>query len=156
MIINVRKNIFETNSSSMHSVSVINTDLAESELRINEDGNIHVELGTFGWGYDEYFDQYTKLSYLATMCFGNVYTGISENEFEKRMTDLKENPDWKNIVTSVCMHTGCKDVVIDYSDGYVDHQSLLDIKTFLNENNLNSIEEFIFGDTTLIIDNDNR
>lgn len=159
MKINVRKNIFETNSSSMHSVSVISKKLQHNEMVLDKDGILHTELGEFGWGYDEYFDQATKLSYLVTtkaMHLEHESYYLDEKEFDELLEDLKDDSEWINLVNMLKERTGCKDVVIDKSNGYIDHQSFEGgITSFLKSIDCTA-EEFIFGDTTLIIDNDNR
>lgn len=63
----VRRNVFETNSSSMHSLSIAKRGVTEY-LHVDECTNkVVTEFGEFGWGYDEYNDPETKLSYLVTM-----------------------------------------------------------------------------------------
>ena len=56
----IRHNIFETNSSSSHSLCIgVSNELSPSYLTIDYvDNCVHVEFGEFGWGYDETNDQY--------------------------------------------------------------------------------------------------
>lgn len=158
MIINVRKNIFETNSSSMHSVSVISKKLQPNEMVLDEDGILHTELGEFGWGYDEYFNQATKLSYLVTIIAMKIYGYCINDEsgFYELLEGLKDDSEWIDLVNMLKERTGCKDVVVDKSDGYIDHQSFEGTATAFLKSIDCTAEEFIFGDTTLIIDNDNH
>lgn len=182
----IRKNIFETNSSSTHSVSIANPKLNYDQLidYVNPDDNmIHIQFGEFGWGYDEYEDAYNKLAYLLTMiletrkatfCRGGITT-IDEyymlDEFILVESIVTENTP------------GCKGICIDndgfkfneYDDpdidikneshgyldhnGYIDHQSCEDYESlndFLEDWGTN-ITDFIFNENIqLVIDNDNH
>ena len=44
----IRKDVFETNSSSVHTLQISKDGLEPSELKLNKDGNIEVEFGEFG------------------------------------------------------------------------------------------------------------
>ena len=59
----IRNKTFETNSSSMHSISIMGYgDLTKlSEL------NYNIEFGEFGWEHNEHNDTYTILTYLWTL-----------------------------------------------------------------------------------------
>ena len=47
----IRQNVFETNSSSSHSLCIKSIkDLNKSYLTISDDDLIHVDFGEFGWG----------------------------------------------------------------------------------------------------------
>ena len=64
-----RKGIFETNSSSVHSLVFLNQKLSKpnlKELRIDKDGVIKIPLGYFGKDYRIYSSQKEKLSYIMT------------------------------------------------------------------------------------------
>ena len=60
----IRKNVFETNSSSTHSICIAK----DMELIIPT--SIHFEFGEFGWEVDTLSSVYEKASYL--------YTGLHE------------------------------------------------------------------------------
>ena len=135
---------FETNSSSCHGLMVkAKEDIDESYLRVRSDGCIHSQLGEFGWGYDRYDNQETKLSYALTM--------VAESEGFN-----EESEGFKMISDLIKEKTGC-DLVIDSYCGYIDHQSCYpSLKDFLDDWGI-SLERFIFdGDVELIIDNDNH
>lgn len=141
---NIRRNVFETNSSSSHSISIKSNseELAPNYIYIDEDNIMHVDLGEFGWGYEEYTDQHNKLSYVITMLYERYGSDFCEcNEFEQLREDLIN-------------YSGCIDLVIDSYDGYVDHQSVCSIlEDYPVENYIN----FIYNpNIKLIIDNDNH
>jgi len=137
----VRRNVFETNSSSMHSLSIAKRGVTEY-LHVDECTNkVVTEFGEFGWGYDEYNDPETKLSYLVTMI------GESHNCYS-----IKEIYETNDVVSARCE---CDGIEIKNVDGYIDHQSIDTIDGLMKEYDC-TIEEFIFDKgITLVIDNDN-
>ena len=143
----VRRNVFETNSSSMHSLSIAKRGVTEY-LHVDECTNkVVTEFGEFGWGYDEYNDPETKLSYLVTMI------GESRNCYS--IEEVYETNDFKKINDVVSARCECDGIEIKNVDGYIDHQSIDTIDNLLKEYNC-TIEEFIFDKgITLVIDNDN-
>ena len=67
----VRIGVFETNSSSCHSISIDKNYFDKNTYDIYnyiKDGALIIELGEFGWGYDESNSSYVKASYILTMC----------------------------------------------------------------------------------------
>jgi hypothetical protein len=163
----IRNNVFETNSSSSHSLCIgASSELSPSYLTIDHADNcVHVEFGEFGWGYDKINDQYDKLAYLITMLVE------TEGNKCKSMLDLRNTKGFNLINETIKGHCNCDGIIIDSSispstwntnyvahDGYIDHQSYEDYHTlqdFLNDWEV-TIEQFIFNyDLSLIIDNDN-
>lgn len=165
----IRKNVFETNSSSMHSVCIS----GEKEL---DNPNLPILCGTnkvlsrfgeFGWEIENYSDQETKLSYLLTM--------IAETSYRKEnKCNFYELDDFKMVQDVICEYCKCDGIEIygdfevkksnygDYYyldfDGYIDHQSHEDyscLQDFLDDYGV-TIKEFIFSpDVILHTDNDN-
>lgn len=67
----IRRNVFETNSSSSHAISFSNSkhNLDYTQLVPDNDGVIHCRFDEFGWGYcgeDETNSAQIKLNYLVT------------------------------------------------------------------------------------------
>ena len=60
----IRKNCFETNSSSTHSLCITTED-KYLQLVPNSDGSIVLTGGEFGWGWDKFNDPLTKANYCA-------------------------------------------------------------------------------------------
>ena len=159
----IRQNIWETNSSSMHSLQINNTHVSNySGLRIDNDGYIHSEFGEFGWGYDEYYDPREKLSYALTM--------VAETEKYTSEDEFYHTAGFNAIENLIVDKLGCLGVIVDDADiyktswgvnhtGYIDHQSCEgygSLQDFLNDYSI-TLEEFIFSDGVgLIIDNDNN
>lgn len=82
----IREGIFETNSSSVHSLVFLNQELSKpnlKELRIDKDGVIKIPLGYFGKDYQIYSSQKEKLSYIMTTfycCFGEDITRFEDKD----------------------------------------------------------------------------
>lgn len=43
----IRRNVFETNSSSVHSLVISNEGREPSEFKLNKDGEIEIDFGQF-------------------------------------------------------------------------------------------------------------
>ena len=159
----IRRGVFETNSSSTHSVTIDHSKgLSTNYLYVSEDGYVHAEFGEFGWEVWNYTDQETRLSYLLTMarclngCNESCYDDVTNEEDIKNFIETR---DFDRINEVVAEYANCKGLWLDPSDGYIDHQSREDYRTlddFLHEYNTD-IKEFIFGaGVTLHTDNDNH
>lgn len=157
-MISIRRNIFETNSSSSHSLSISHNYITVDDLVV-EDDDVHTECGEFGWGVEEYLNTSTKLSYLITVVAESTIgtTWWDGDTFEDFMIkDLYETDEFQEIKEVVCSHEHCSDLIVDSLRGYIDHQSKpISMRSFLADYGL-SIEEFLYGNVKLIIDNDNH
>ena len=136
---NIRQGVFETNSSSSHSISITSPNEGElyQTLTVPDDGTLIIEGGRFGWEEEDHNDAHTKASYCATFC-------------------TKVNPSSTDMFKEVLMeHTGAKEVLIEAENCYIDHQSTHVASTaFESKDNL---KDFIFGkDSWLHLDNDNH
>lgn len=110
----IRKSVFETNSSSVHTLQIINTGLKPSILKINKDGIIEVEFGSFDNEYGIYNTQYEKLQYLLSFIgYENYY-----------LEDFYNSYCFQNVRDAVCEYAKAKDIVIvGNKEPYIDHQS---------------------------------
>lgn len=72
-MLKIRKGCFETNSSSMHSLSFTNeneilpADMEPFLLPTNTHGFVELGFDAYGWGWATLTSQYDKLKYLMTM-----------------------------------------------------------------------------------------
>lgn len=99
--INIRKGIFETNSSSCHSITIADSvELLES-LYVDQNGSITLEGGQFGWQWEKYNDALTKANYAAVFA-----------------VEIKKNTDL--LVEVLKEHTGAKEIVFNFSSEYGD------------------------------------
>lgn len=146
---NIRHSVFETNSSSSHSISISkdNKDNLLDTLPVNE-GVCEIEVGEFGWGYDSYTDAASKASYALT------HARDSHADSARKLEMLKKVIQEQTGAKTVSFNMGKIDRNY-YIDGYIDNQSV-DVceEAFKSEKNLRN---FIFNKrSTLIIDNDNH
>jgi hypothetical protein len=139
----IRQSVFETNSSSTHSISI--SDKSDfTTIHPEGDGNIYLNGGEFGWEIEEYTDPLTKANYCA------IDNASNEERVEMLKRVIKE-------------HTKANDVIInanteDYKSkyhSYIDHQSNgTSEDAFESEETL---KNFIFRrDSVLYTDNDNH
>lgn len=104
----IRKGVFETNSSSSHSVSIAEDDkeFVLDTIYPNQHGTIIVRGDEYGWDWFKHNDAETKASYAAQQ-FAN-----DSDMLEKLEYVIKEQ-------------TGAERVIFEgLNDGYVDHDSV--------------------------------
>lgn len=137
----IRHGVFETNSSSSHSVSIVGGDGAKGyrnmyfcvgkedlkdplPLTVDPELNkVKVRLGEFGWGPEAYNSMYAKLSYLLTMI------AMSDSEIgrnQRRVYDVAEYfnlPGYKMVNDYIAKKYNCDGVFITNNitlDKYID------------------------------------
>ena len=131
---NLRSSVFETNSSSTHSIAITpNTDGIYSTIE-PKDGVIVLNGGDFGWGWEKFNDALTKANYCA-----------EHTKYQNQAHDM--------LVKVIKEHTGAREVIVN-PQGYIDHESVGTCgEAFKNEATL---KDFIFNDGSwLFIGNDN-
>ncbi len=132
-----RDNIFETNSSSVHSISISKNGMEPSNLPVDKDGYIPVKYGAFGKDTETYNEQIDKLSYLVTQCY---YLG---GEYR---VDLADNYHFRNIENAICEYTGAKGIKIVGGEPEIDHQSMPEYELNLVDEYIpSSIQSFVFN-----------
>ena len=80
----IREGVWETNSSSVHSISISNKGLRKCRLKPREDGYIHVRARYFGRELKYYPNQKDKLTYLmvcVAYCCGSRYGCADDEQF---------------------------------------------------------------------------
>lgn len=132
----IRPMVFETNSSSTHSISICSKwDPKRCDKLLVEDGICTIFEGEFGWGVETFHDAASKASYLATSAHGD----------EDRLEVLAE---------VIRKYTGASEVRFE-GEGYIDHQSIgVAYEAFESDD---SIRDFIFNPKSVLrTDNDNH
>lgn len=140
----IRKSIFETNSSSCHSIVLGKGDFKRTGNGFDvEGGVVRIYPGEFGWGPEKFTDAATKASY--------ALTWAKQAESEECLGMLE---------TAIMGVTGYKVEFVESGDdtypwGYIDHQSSeVGGEVFVDDETL---ENFIFNpNSILVIDNDNH
>lgn len=148
----IRIGMFETNSSSVHSLVISKKHIYKSKLKIEKDGYVHVRLTEY-YGKDskDYKGQREKLTYIVTWIY--IYYGCN-------IEYLFEGSFWKDFNNAFVDYVGngCKGVWIDKTmfDGdemasdYLDHQSVPwgaydDDKCVVNLYDTEQLINFIFN-----------
>ncbi len=162
MKIQIRKGVFETNSSSTHSLyisrdSKFNTDDFIHNIFLDENNNIVLEGGEFGWEEVKYFSPLDKANYIAV--------GIKQIlEFAPKSEIGRKNAEKYLIMLIEVLQeqTNCNDVIFDFTtkyDGknwsYIDHQSYSVFLEALTDKD--TLKGFIFNPNSYLqTDNDNH
>lgn len=112
----IRKGVFETNSSSVHSLVIANDGREPSEFKLNKNGEIEIDFGEFGKDYFLYTSQYDKLSYLITCLYY-----LSGYDIE----DIYDRSEFTEISDAVCRYTGATGIkILGEIEPSIDHQSI--------------------------------
>lgn len=132
----IRRGVFETNSSSSHTISLASEDkqFVMDSLYPDQDGVIHIHGGEYGWDWFKHNDALTKASYVAQ--------ALSNND--DALSNLRE---------VIMEQTGATDVRFHgLENGYIDHDSY-----GLVENTNHFFREFIFNKNSWLFGgNDNE
>lgn len=135
----IRQGVFETNSSSTHSVSIpeeINPLFTKNTLISDENNNIILHGGEFGWEIEDYTDALTKANYVATA------VKWDEDKLQLLEEVIKEK-------------TSCNKVIFNLDDSCIDHQSIGRFNFLFKSKK--SLSDFIFNTQCILhTDNDNH
>lgn len=166
----IRRNVFETNSSSSHAISFSNSkhNLDYTQLVPDINGVIHCHFEQFGWWYSGGGDTNSakvKLNYLITqICETNDCIRpwcCKKYEIQETAESVMETDDFKMLEEDI-VHTlkeqgiNAKKIVVDSDrEGYVDHQSVCAIRNILPDE-CGTYSDFVFDKGyDLLITNDN-
>jgi hypothetical protein len=144
--IQIRKSVFETNSSSSHSLTLGKGDLAAQPLppHILREGVICLSAGEYGWEWHRYYSVQGKLRYLLTQ----VTNGQVPDDIEELCQDNERVAMLRDVVKE---HTGCS-IIVTHSSGHIDHQSAMGdgnngVELF---NSAEALKSFIFDPESYI------
>jgi hypothetical protein len=141
--IKIRKHTFESNSSSSHTIFISEEVLLlDTSLLPNQNGDLILDGGEFGWEWERYNDAITKANYAAISS-----SGVDRNMLEEV---LKEQTGAKNIIFNFS-----EDWNEDYvNHAYIDHDSTGNLGEKIT--NEESLKNYIFNPNCwLITGNDN-
>ena len=143
----IRRNCFETNSSSTHAICITKRKVDKDSLP----GGVNFKHDEFGWEFEIYEDILAKASYLyQAIC--DLYS--YENDKKKN-----EYINWiYNVLGKygIACNFDTKDKDKDgFRVGYIDHA--FETKDFINAvmNNENRLIRYLFGESKIITGNDN-
>lgn len=151
----VRQSVFETNSSSSHSLTLSQDNLVDlplSALTLRR-GTLSLQLSDYGWEWHRYYTPEEKANYLLTAAWGG---GCAPDGSEESAVQAmrEENPRVDMLCRVIEEHTGVKVLVVPGCSGYVDHQSVgVGLPLFESEDLL---KQFLFSkDAFIQTGNDN-
>ena len=138
----IRKGIYETNSSSIHTIVISSDGMEPSKLPVDKDGYITVKYGEFGKDGTVYSSQEDKLSYLVTQCY---YLGGWDYDVNR-----DNNYHFRNIEDAIVDYTGAKGIKIVGGEPEIDHQTVSQMgydgmHLIQNEWDEKEIQSFVFN-----------
>ena len=161
----IRSNIWETNSSSSHSVAVHGERSLTDYYDKKGPEVLEVHLGEYGWSGDTCDTFLSKLEYALSMVLHTEYPDFSHyDDFIVDQKVLEDLDGYRMIMDAIRKHFNCESILICrnngyYPYGYIDHQSYEDyssLQDFLDDWNVD-IERFLFDNGVyVLIDNDNH
>lgn len=155
-----RQGVFETNSSSTHSLTIadggelIKQPFSDADTRA---GVVKVYADEFGWEVEEFRDVETKLSYLYTDAmrsekYADKEGVVDPNTYESTKLDILREAV-KQVAGLGIEFCARKDF---YPFGYIDHESEY-LPNEVWSGGLESVIKFIFNPHSVLrTDNDNR
>jgi hypothetical protein len=151
----IRKAVFETNSSSSHSLTLSKGDVQMRTFSPEtvKAGRFAVGCDEYGWNWERFYKPENKLWYLVTAATGGCID--AHGSPEEVTAELREtNSKIDQICRVVEQHTGVELVMIPGSEGYIDHESVgEDSKVYESDEVL---RQFLFGtDAFVETGNDN-
>lgn len=163
----VRQSVFETNSSSIHAISVVRgngrkngLDVARLRQESGLGNTLYVKPGEFGWECEWYDDWEDRLRYLYTIAC--MDRGWEWDEWKSRIAEALKSvgfePEFKAMKTAISSD-GLHVYVDGAEDGswfYIDHCEDIpgDLLVLLHDDQ-DFMLDFIFGDTVISTGNDN-
>ena len=173
MTVNTRTSIFETNSSSSHSITLcISPSKCMDSIPLTDDGDACIYPGEFGWGPSQHNDAPTKASYCLVHAMSSIPSRWKNADSEDLHDDGKprgpqdaENeelalPLVQMLERVIKRGTNCNAVKFipthdGYRWGYIDHQSVHVPTDIFKDDDV--LFGFIFNPKSeLCVDNDNH
>lgn len=156
MTIKIRKSVFETNSSSSHSLTLSQSELSSMPFskEVLKAGTIQLQKNEYGWEWQRYYAAAEKLNYLLTQLFQEDIPDAGSPEEVTR--ELREqNPRFEQLCRVVKDHTGVEVRVTPGSTGYIDHESVgVGLELFKDGDDM-PLKQFLFSDAYVETGNDN-
>lgn len=151
----IRPGVFETNSSSSHSLVLDeSSNLLDQPFSdaVVASGIVEINAGEYGWEEDSFNSVGEKLSYLYTDAGMNLPDDINPNLYT-------ESDKLNMIRDAIKYHAGLDTHFEEYEGsfpGYIDHQSLGTCDTVWNKG-VDGVVKFVFNpESSFETDNDNH
>lgn len=146
----IRLNVFETNSSSSHSLTVTAGDLVALpfDAKTLRHGLVEIGMGEYGWEWCRYYTTRNKLSYLLTQVLRHAGTVPDGTNARVTMSLCEDYPELAMMVRVVKDYTGCDLHFVAGSSGYIDHESAGEgMEVFRSEEQL---KQFLFSSSSFV------
>ena len=162
----IRHSVFETNSSSCHSISVVKGMELNNLPYVDTNGNIEIGSQEFGWEIDSYNDFYSKAAYLAI--YIRDWSGNDLERFREIFESVIKEVTGCNTVTYEDNFWDFETKEYDYEGqkrsyknqlggGYIDHQSVDGQELHYMFDDLKEMKSFLFCNQSILhTDNDNH
>lgn len=170
----LRNSVFETNSSSCHSLALTKGDNGERSLsklytdyQLDENGNLHFNVGEYGWGFEVLSNFQQKLAYVMTYAIlkGSYYDFLDLMKSLHNVTQFNQLyfrdqlvgywDDEENQFKFSGYYSDVDDLERNIGDAYIDHDSLDLLNGIIkNEDKLKNL--LFVSDSEIVIDNDNH
>ena len=153
-MIKIRKGVFETNSSSMHSVAIVGANkMLVNRLYENENEKIVVNPREYGWNGNNLTSPIEKLSYITTMIqYKNIDSDTENSIYFEWLSEMVKDYTGLELIYQ-------KQNDEYYPNGYIDHQSVDTLDSFWSDNEdefKTNMKDLVFNEKYfIIIDNDN-
>lgn len=157
MATKIRLGVFETNSSSVHSIT-----LGKNKEKPRVSKVWEIWFGEYGWGPETLYSPGEKMGYVLT----SLSYQVCPRDFDKKEESLKSfisSSQFQAILKMVKKELGVelKPVCPDdfYGFGYIDHQSEGLVGCWWNlpeKEYLKKIKQLVFTNSSIRIDNDNH
>lgn len=153
-MIQIRKNVFETNSSSSHSLIMLKEDkplpqFVEPGYYLDVDGKLYLWDNDLEFGRSPFAlltDWYHRLCYAIAAADDDVELDVLEEICYSRIPGFRGFKFPRN----GWYDPDKDDPSEEFSHGYIDHQSIGVLEGFLSRNDI-SIEDFIFNDRYIVV-----
>lgn len=145
MTVQIRSSVFETNSSSSHSLTLGKSMLAPLVATKEEltAGKIVIKLNSYGWEWARYYDAREKIAYLASQLAR--YTQDADDAFN---AEIDEGSHLDMLRQAVKRQTGCELVFADVMEAGIDHESVgLGLDQF---DSMEKLEAFLWDSSAFI------
>jgi len=162
----IRHSVFETNSSSCHSICVKKGMELNNIPYVDTSGNIEIPSGEFGWEINSYDDFYSKAAYLAIYIrdwsdnnlekFKELFESIIK-EFTGCETISYEDKFWDTEIREYEYEGTKRTYKSKLGEGYIDHQSVEDNDLDYLFDYIELMKVFLFSSQSVLhTDNDNH
>lgn len=165
MLKNIRRMVFETNSSSSHSLSIVGANNMALP-RDNTPRNVTVIPGEYGWGYERLDDVWSRLGYIVTAIQYHDEQICPHIYSDNKDAVVIENSHYFKWLSEMTQDYIGWTLIYEKSDdqwyphGYIDHLSVGLLEDYFVEDEAKfkeNMRDIIFNDKyDIIIDNDNH